>query len=118
MTAVLLYGQSRFVRAPNCRTTHETPTGRRVARRCASVVAGALSYAGQFCISVQRAFVHRSIAGEFVERLRTATEALRIGHPYEESTDISSLIDEAEAVRIEKWIEEAVAGGARVATGG
>ena len=84
----------------------------------ARTVQGAFAHSGQVCISVQRAFVHRSIAGEFVERLRTATEALRIGHPYEESTDISSLIDEAEAVRIEKWIEEAVAGGARVATGG
>ena len=41
-----------------------------------------------------------------------------IGHPYEQSTDISSLIDESEAVRIEKWIAEAVAGGAKVVTGG
>jgi acyl-CoA reductase-like NAD-dependent aldehyde dehydrogenase len=81
-------------------------------------VQGAFAHSGQVCISVQRAFVHRSIAGEFVERLKTAAEALRIGHPYEQSTDISSLIDEEEAIRIEKWIEEAVAGGARVVTGG
>ncbi len=79
---------------------------------------GAFAHSGQVCISVQRAFVHRSIAEEFVGRLKTAAEALQIGHPYEPSTDISSLIDEAEAVRIEKWIEEAVNGGARVVTGG
>jgi acyl-CoA reductase-like NAD-dependent aldehyde dehydrogenase len=79
---------------------------------------GAFAHSGQVCISVQRAFVHRSIAEEFVERLKSAAEALQIGHPYEPSTDISSLIDEAEAVRIEKWIEEAVNGGARVVTGG
>ncbi len=81
-------------------------------------VQGAFSHSGQVCISVQRAFVHRSIVSDFVERMKAATEALHIGHPYEPSTDISSLIEESEAIRIEKWIEEAVAGGARVVTGG
>jgi acyl-CoA reductase-like NAD-dependent aldehyde dehydrogenase len=81
-------------------------------------VQGAFAHSGQVCISVQRAFVHRTIAGEFVERMKAATEALKIGHPYEQSTDISSLIDETEAIRIEKWIEEAAAGGAKVVTGG
>ena len=81
-------------------------------------VQGAFAHSGQVCISVQRVFVHRTIANEFVERLKAGAEALRIGHPYEETTDISSLIDEKEAVRIEKWIEEAVAGGAKVVTGG
>ena len=79
---------------------------------------GAFSHSGQVCISVQRVFVQRAIAGEFVERLKASTEALKIGHPYEESTDISSLIDEAEAIRIEQWIAEAVAAGAMVVTGG
>jgi acyl-CoA reductase-like NAD-dependent aldehyde dehydrogenase len=79
---------------------------------------GAFSHSGQVCISVQRVFVHRSIAGELVERLKASAEALKIGHPYDESTDISSLIDEAEAIRIEKWIAEAVSGGAKVVTGG
>ena len=81
-------------------------------------VQGAFSHSGQVCISVQRVFVHRTIAGEFVERLKAGTEALKIGHPYEQSTDISSLIDEKEAIRIEKWIADAVAGGAKVVTGG
>ncbi len=81
-------------------------------------VQGAFSHSGQVCISVQRAFVHRRIMPEFVERLKTATEALNIGHPYEQSTDISSLISEADAIRIEQWIGEAVAGGAQVVTGG
>ena len=79
---------------------------------------GAFSHSGQVCISVQRVFVQRSISGEFVDRLKAAAEALKIGHPYEDSTDISSLIDESEAVRIEQWIGEAVDGGARVITGG
>jgi len=79
---------------------------------------GAFAHSGQVCISVQRVFAQGSIAGEFVERLKASTEALKIGHPYEESTDISSLIDETEAIRIEQWIGEAVAGGAKVVTGG
>jgi len=79
---------------------------------------GAFSHSGQVCISVQRVFAHRSIAGEFVERLKASTEALKVGHPYENSTDISSLIDESEAIRIEEWIGQAVAGGAKVVTGG
>jgi acyl-CoA reductase-like NAD-dependent aldehyde dehydrogenase len=81
-------------------------------------VQGSFAHSGQVCISVQRVFVQRAIADEFVERMKAATEALKIGHPYEQSTDISSLIDEEEAVRIEEWIEEAVAGGAKVVTGG
>lgn len=79
---------------------------------------GAFSHSGQVCISVQRVFAHRSIIGEFVDRLKASAEALKIGHPYENSTDVSSLIDESEAVRIEEWIGQAVAGGAKVVTGG
>jgi acyl-CoA reductase-like NAD-dependent aldehyde dehydrogenase len=79
---------------------------------------GAFAHSGQVCISVQRVFVHQTIADEFTERLKATTDALKIGHPYEQATDISSLIDEAEAIRIEKWIAEAVAGGAKVVTGG
>lgn len=81
-------------------------------------VQGAFAHSGQVCISVQRAFVHQTIFSEFVEGVKAATEALRIGHPYEETTDISSLIDEGEAIRIENWIQEAIQGGAQVVTGG
>jgi acyl-CoA reductase-like NAD-dependent aldehyde dehydrogenase len=81
-------------------------------------VQGAFAHSGQVCISVQRAFVHRTIFDEYVERIKVGAEALVIGHPYEQATDISSLIDENEAIRVEQWIEEAVAGGAKVVTGG
>ena len=84
----------------------------------ARTVQGAFAHSGQVCISVQRVFVRDSIASEFTDRLKAGAEALRVGHPYEQATDISSLIDEREAVRIEEWIAEAVAGGAKVVTGG
>jgi len=81
-------------------------------------VQGAFGHSGQVCISVQRVYVHSSIAASFVEQLKAATEKLKIGHPREESTEISSLIDEPAAKRVEEWIQEAVQGGAKVVTGG
>ncbi len=79
---------------------------------------GAFSHSGQVCISVQRVFVGRAIADEFIDRLKASAEALKIGHPYEDTTDISSLIEEGEAVRVEEWIKEAVNSGAKLVTGG
>jgi acyl-CoA reductase-like NAD-dependent aldehyde dehydrogenase len=43
---------------------------------------------------------------------------LRIGDPADETTDVSALIDPGETERVSSWIADAVAGGARVATGG
>lgn len=81
-------------------------------------VAGSFAHSGQVCISVQRIYVHESIAGEFLAKFAEATGKLRIGHPFEEATDISSLITEAEAVRVESWIVEAQRAGARLVCGG
>ncbi|MBV8808019.1 MAG: aldehyde dehydrogenase family protein, partial [Acidobacteriaceae bacterium] len=71
-------------------------------------VQGSFAHSGQVCISVQRAFVHESVADTFIAGLQTEISKLRLGHPYEESTDISSLIDEAAAIRVESWIREAM----------
>jgi acyl-CoA reductase-like NAD-dependent aldehyde dehydrogenase len=81
-------------------------------------VQGTFTHSGQVCISVQRVYVHEKIADTFVDQLVAATKKLRIGHPYEDATDISSLIAETQAVRVQEWIEEAQASGARVLTGG
>jgi acyl-CoA reductase-like NAD-dependent aldehyde dehydrogenase len=81
-------------------------------------VQGAFSFSGQVCISVQRAFVHESIADAYTEGVLEATSKLRIGHPYDGATDIASLIDEAAAIRIESWIQQAVDAGARLLCGG
>jgi len=82
------------------------------------VVFGSFAHSGQVCISVQRIYVHDSIAKQFLDRFIPATEKLRIGHPFEESTDISSLINETEAIRVSEWIDRAVRDGARLLTGG
>ncbi len=81
-------------------------------------VTGSFSHSGQVCISVQNVYLHEQIAGEFISRFVEKTRALKVGHPLEDSTDISSLINEHEAERVESWIGDAVADGSRVLTGG
>ncbi|MCC6858207.1 MAG: aldehyde dehydrogenase family protein [Bryobacterales bacterium] len=81
-------------------------------------VAGSYAHSGQVCISVQRIFVNRRIRDEFVERFVAGAAQLKIGHPHDPSTDISSLITVGEAERVESWIAEAVEAGARLAAGG
>jgi acyl-CoA reductase-like NAD-dependent aldehyde dehydrogenase len=86
-----------------------------VAQRC---VTGGFSYAGQTCISVQRIFVHESIVAAFTENLVARVERLETGDPGNERTVVGPLIDPGAAQRIEGWIGDAVAQGARVLSGG
>ncbi len=81
-------------------------------------VAGSFAHSGQVCISLQRIFAHADVRDEVANRMAELTSKLRIGHPLEEDTEISSLITEAEAMRIEAWIDEAREAGAKVLTGG
>ena len=81
-------------------------------------VQGAFSFSGQVCISLQRAFVHESIFNAYLHGLLAATKKLHVGHPYETSTDIASLIDEPAAIRVESWIQQAVDSGASLVSGG
>jgi len=85
------------------------------AQRCA---AGGFGYAGQTCISVQQVFVHHSVADLFTTKLLMHVARLKAGDPTDESTIIGPVIDQAAAHRIESWIGEAVAEGARVLLGG
>jgi acyl-CoA reductase-like NAD-dependent aldehyde dehydrogenase len=84
----------------------------------AKIQVAGFSHAGQSCISTQRVFVHRSIAADFTAALVDRVGQLRVGDPLDESTDVSALISRSERDRVVAWIEEAVAGGARVAVGG
>ena len=85
------------------------------AQRCAT---GGFGYAGQTCISVQRVFVHHAVADVFTTKLLMHVARLKVGDPADETTSIGPLIDQAAAQRVESWIGEAVAGGARVLLGG
>ena len=74
--------------------------------------------AGQVCTSVQRLFVDRRIAGEFVPKLVAATRAMKFGDPADPATVIGPMISLQHALRAESWVAEAVAAGAEVLAGG
>lgn len=78
---------------------------------------GAFAYSGQVCISIQRIFVHERVADDFVSGLTNKARELKTGDPLEESTQLSVMIDEAAAERVESWVAEAIAGGAEVLCG-
>ncbi len=80
-------------------------------------VAG-FSHAGQSCISTQRVYAHESIADDFVAMLVDRVAGLKVGDPMLDDTDVSALISSGERDRVTTWIDEAKAGGARVAAGG
>ncbi len=84
----------------------------------AASAAGGYVNAGQVCISLQRVIVHEAVYEDYLDALRGPVAAIRMGDPLVEDTKISSMISEDEAARVEDWIDEAVAAGARVIIGG
>ncbi len=94
---------------------HEDADLADAAQRAAS---GGFVYAGQSCISVQRILVHRPVWDAFVERFLAATARTKSGDPLDESVDVGPMISEADAIRAETWVKEAVAGGAELLAGG
>lgn len=82
------------------------------------VVVGAFGYAGQSCISVQRAFVQRDVHDKFMELLLAKVNALKVGDPLDDATDVGPMIDEPSAANVEDWVREAVSSGATVSVGG
>jgi len=82
------------------------------------LIKGAFYQSGQSCISVQRIFVHRSLADDFRTAFVDATSKLISGDPAQEETFIGPMIAEGEAARLESWIKEARDAGAEVLCGG
>jgi acyl-CoA reductase-like NAD-dependent aldehyde dehydrogenase len=84
----------------------------------AKVRVGGFSHAGQSCISTQRIYVQRPAYAPFLEALRQEVEAIVVGDPLDEATEVGPLITEGERDRVVDWIEEARAGGGEVVAGG
>jgi acyl-CoA reductase-like NAD-dependent aldehyde dehydrogenase len=78
----------------------------------------AFSHAGQSCISIQRILVHEAVADEFTARLVANVGKLTVGDPLEPGTDVGPLITPDDRDRVKQWIDEAVAGGAELLSGG
>jgi len=84
----------------------------------ARLAANAFSFAGQSCISVQRIYIDQSAYDAFLKRFLPRVDALRVGDPADEETDVGPLIARSERDRVLSWIEDATSRGARVLTGG
>ena len=84
-------------------------------KRC---LIGAFSYSGQVCIHAQRIYVEQSIVEQFIHQFVEATKTLKYGNPQEMDTNISSMIDEENAKRVESWVKEAISQGAKLLCGG
>lgn len=85
------------------------------AARC---VRGGVVYGGQYCIGVQRIFVEEGVYDRFEAELVRRVAACKVGNPMDEGVDVGPVIDEKSAIRIESWINDAVAAGAKILTGG
>ena len=73
---------------------------------------------GQSCIAAKRFIVHEDVAAEFEERFVAAMEALRVGDPMDDATDVGPLATPQIVSDIEKQVDESVAAGAKLLTGG
>ena len=92
-----------------------TPTSRRP-RRARS--APASPPPGQLCISIERLYVHESVADAFVERFAARTKAMRLGTSLAYGADMGSLVGERQLETVTRHVEEAVAKGATLVAGG
>jgi acyl-CoA reductase-like NAD-dependent aldehyde dehydrogenase len=74
--------------------------------------------AGQTCISTQRVLTAKKVYSDFLGALKPKVEALTTGNQLDEKSKVGPMVKESEAVRVDEWIKEAVAGGARLVAGG
>jgi len=87
-------------------------------KAAAGAVRGAFSSAGQLCISVERLYVHESIADDFLDRFVARTKAMRLGTALAYGADMGSLVSRKQLDTVTGHVEEAVAKGAKVLAGG
>jgi succinate-semialdehyde dehydrogenase/glutarate-semialdehyde dehydrogenase len=73
---------------------------------------------GQSCINAKRFIVHESIADEFERGMARRLEALTVGDPAEEGTDLGPLVDAAAVQTLDQQVRDSVSAGARLVTGG
>ncbi len=83
-----------------------------------SIAKGGFYHAGQVCVSVQRVFAPAAEAADIAKDLADIAANLTVGPPEEESTDVGPLIRAAEVDRVATWVDESVAAGATLVTGG
>jgi glyceraldehyde-3-phosphate dehydrogenase (NADP+) len=83
-----------------------------------ATAASGYANAGQVCISTQRVLISNRIYGDLLDALKPRVEAITVGDPLVETTQMGPMIRQNDAIRVERWIREAVEGGARLISGG
>lgn len=83
-----------------------------------ALMKGGFYHAGQVCVSVQRVFVHQSLARELALAMAEAANKLVVGNPMDKKTEVGPLIRQAEVGRVFTWVQEAVEQGAELLCGG
>ncbi|MGW5531073.1 succinic semialdehyde dehydrogenase [Streptomyces xanthochromogenes] len=89
-----------------------------VEKAAAGAVRACFSSAGQLCISIERLYVHESVADAFLDRFAARTKAMRLGRSLAYGADMGSLVGERQLETVTRHVEEAVAKGARLVAGG
>ena len=74
--------------------------------------------AGQTCVCVNRIYVQDGVYDAFAQKFQAAVEKLKIGNGLDDGVDVGPLIDDKAAAKVREHIEDAVAQGAQVVTGG
>ncbi|MEJ2470854.1 MAG: NAD-dependent succinate-semialdehyde dehydrogenase [Desulfuromonadales bacterium] len=73
---------------------------------------------GQTCVCVNRFLVQDSIHDAFIEKLKRAIDDLKVGDGFEEGVEQSALINEEASEKVSEHLQDALAKGARIVTGG
>ncbi len=78
----------------------------------------AFSNAGQVCISAQRVLVDQSVYGDVIDALTPTVTSINTGNPLDAETHMGPMIRQSDADRVQAWVQEAQADGARLLAGG
>ncbi|MFI1866302.1 succinic semialdehyde dehydrogenase [Streptomyces jumonjinensis] len=89
-----------------------------IEKAAAGAIRSCFSSAGQLCISIERLYVHESVADRFTERFAARTRAMRLGGSLAYGADMGSMAGERQLETVTRHVDEAVAKGATVVAGG
>ncbi|MFC4470563.1 succinic semialdehyde dehydrogenase [Streptomyces xiangluensis] len=89
-----------------------------IEKAAAGAVRACFSSAGQLCVSIERLYVHESVADAFVERFAARTKAMRLGTSLAYGAEMGSLAGERQLQTVTRHVDEAVAKGAKLVAGG
>ena len=89
-----------------------------IAELIPSIGKGGFYHAGQVCVSVQRVYVQEEICDEVATKLAEYASKLVVGDQLDPKTEVGPLINHDEVNRVEEWVNDAVAKGAKILVGG